>query len=290
MGKISVVITSYNHGKYLKGAIESVLQQTLLPLEVIICDDVSMDDSRKLIREYEQRYPGFLKVIFHENNIGISKNRNSGLTVAKGDYITWLDGDDLYTPTKLEYELAKMKQSPQVSWVYSQVMHINKDGKELGLRYPKGYEGSIFTDVILLLGQAPRNMLVQRDVLREVGFFNESMGLFEDFNLVLELSKNYRCSYNSAVGYKYRLGLATSGQNVDVGKYVYNLNLLQNNLKELISDYPVKKQSELEKRFLNGKYWILFSRCISSRKYFSAALYFFLHKVFALFVKTDKEI
>ena len=75
MSKISVIITSYNQKVLLKEAIDSVLRQSYLPFEIIVCDDFSKDGSRDLIRSYELNYPNLVKGIFQKMNLGISKKR-----------------------------------------------------------------------------------------------------------------------------------------------------------------------------------------------------------------------
>ena len=76
--KISVVVLSFNQKKMLEQAIESVLNQTCSPHEIIVCDDASTDGSVDLIKAYEKKYPGWIRGIFQPANLGISKNRNSG--------------------------------------------------------------------------------------------------------------------------------------------------------------------------------------------------------------------
>ena len=103
--KISVYITSYNNIEYLEKAIDSVINQSLMPFEVIIVDDYSHDDSRSLILSYANKYPELIKPIFNEKNLGIPLTRNVALKAVTGDLITSLDGDDYYYSKKLENEL-----------------------------------------------------------------------------------------------------------------------------------------------------------------------------------------
>ena len=110
--KVSVIITSYNQGKYLPDAIESVLKQTSPPYEIIICDDFSTkDNTREIIKEYSNRYPDLITPILQERNLGIAANRNTGFKAASGEYITWLDGDDRFLPRKIERELEVLKKN-----------------------------------------------------------------------------------------------------------------------------------------------------------------------------------
>ncbi len=85
--QVSVVITSYNQQDYLREAIESAIDQTVGAFEIIVADDHSTKDgSIEIIRQYEAKYPGLVRGLFQEKNVGIPKNRNSALQMVKGDY------------------------------------------------------------------------------------------------------------------------------------------------------------------------------------------------------------
>jgi glycosyltransferase involved in cell wall biosynthesis len=98
--QISLIITSYNQQEYLREAIESAIDQTVAAFEIIVADDHSTKDgSIETIREYAARYPGLVRGLFQEENVGIPKNRNSALRMVKGDHVAILDGDPM-TPGK----------------------------------------------------------------------------------------------------------------------------------------------------------------------------------------------
>src|SRR5438094_10603878 len=101
--QISVIVTSYNQQEYLREAIESAINQTVVAVELKIEDDHSTKDgSIETIREYAARYPGLVRGLFQEENVGIPKNRNSALRMVKGDHVAILDGDDRLLPRFLE--------------------------------------------------------------------------------------------------------------------------------------------------------------------------------------------
>src|SRR5262245_56185453 len=116
--RISIIITSYNHRAYLVEAIESVLDQTRLPHEIIVADDMSSDGSQDAIREYERRYPGLVRGLLQEHNRGIPGNRNAALRIVTGNYVGILDGDDRFLPHKLETQVAALQQHPRARVVY----------------------------------------------------------------------------------------------------------------------------------------------------------------------------
>src|SRR5438477_10195312 len=117
--QVSLIITSYNQQEYLREAIESAIDQTVAAFEIIVTDDHSTKDgSIETIREYAARYPGLVRGIFQEENVGIPKNRNSALGMVKGDHVTILDGDDRVLPRIIERQGAGRTATPQahVSW------------------------------------------------------------------------------------------------------------------------------------------------------------------------------
>ena len=244
-----MIITSYNQVDYLKEAINSVLYQTYSPYEIIICDDASQDSSCDLIREYELNFPDIVKGIFHKENLGISKNRNSGLNAVTGEYVTWLDGDDIFLPRKLELELDKISTSKDIKWVYSQVIQIDIENHTLSRRYQQFHDGFIFDKVISLFGFAPRNPLIVFNALKSIGFFDETMEIYEDFDLCLRLSSHFNCLHCSQPLLVYRIHANGIHKSVN-RRHIKNFNILRNNLRVLLKGSPVSKQKEYEKRFL----------------------------------------
>lgn len=109
---ISVILTAYNEGKYLEEMFGCILSQTFRDFELIAVDDGSTDNTGEIMDAYAPRFEGRARVI-HQENQGISATRNNGLSVATGEYIAFLDGDDIITPDYLErlYSAAKVNNS-----------------------------------------------------------------------------------------------------------------------------------------------------------------------------------
>ncbi|MBU3632851.1 glycosyltransferase [Polynucleobacter sp. AP-Feld-500C-C5] len=94
---ISVCITTYNHSQFIEQTLESVLnQQVNFPVEIIISDDCSKDSTKEILSRYQLKYPGLVKTIFNEKNIGATKNTVKILSQASGKYVALLDGDDYW--------------------------------------------------------------------------------------------------------------------------------------------------------------------------------------------------
>ncbi len=186
--QISVIVTSYNQKAYLAEALDSLLAQTNLPFEIIVCDDGSTDGSREMIRAYAGAHPGLFVLVFQPENLGVTRNRNSGLARARGDYITTLDGDDAYAPEKLEKELGKAL-STGAGMVYSGVAYIDGSGRTTGLRYRgRMRQGDLFEDVATLSYPHPREIMIRRDCLEAAGLQDERFPINEDFEWVIRLA------------------------------------------------------------------------------------------------------
>ena len=95
--KVSVVITCYNQELYIAKALDSVLaQKTSFPYRIIVSDDASKDRSQEILKQYEENYPGKMKVLYHENNQGTHQNRNEALRIFDTPYVAFLDGADYW--------------------------------------------------------------------------------------------------------------------------------------------------------------------------------------------------
>ncbi len=108
--KVSVTIISFNQAKYLSTAIESALAQTYRPIEIVISDDASTDESPQIILDYARRFPDEIVAILGERNFGLAGNREKALAATTGDYIAWLDADDIWDVGKIEAQMSFMDE------------------------------------------------------------------------------------------------------------------------------------------------------------------------------------
>ena len=194
--KISVVIPVYNGSKYIEKAIHSVAGQTLPPYEIIIVNDGSTDDSTLIIEELAKTIS--LKY-FHQENSGQSSARNYGVSRSSGDFIAFLDQDDIWYPNHLE-ELIKPFMEiiyPQIGWVYSNLDEIG-DNDELyriellsycSSTHPKK---SLFQCLAADMFVVPSATLILKKAFTDIGGFDERLSGYEDDDLFLRIfSKGY---------------------------------------------------------------------------------------------------
>lgn len=204
---ISVVVPSHNDAGHIEQCIDSVLGQTVQPDEIIICDDASTDATRSIIAGLTRRYAGRIRALYHDTNVGCAANFNSGIFAAQGHYLSIVAADDYWHPRKLERELACLRQTGN-RWAYSAVELYWEDGPHAGERVPfwgtkAGHGGELFED-ILLRKVSPRNFLIERSLLLDVGGFDQAFGMYEDWDLKLRLAERHPAAFVADVGVTYR--------------------------------------------------------------------------------------
>jgi len=204
---VSVLIISYNQQDFIAEAIESALEQTRPPEEIIIVDDASTDRTADIAGDYAAEYDE-IEMVCHETEKGIPRTRNHALSLANGDVVTFLDGDDRYNPEKLEHE-ADLLRSSEASIVYSNFERIDGRGEHID-KWCTGTEpptGDVFEECITRRfpgGILFRDWLAYRDSLTAVGEYDELLPIFEDWDMKIRLTGCYDVEYVDHVGSAYR--------------------------------------------------------------------------------------
>jgi len=177
--KVSVVIPTYNRSSLVQRAIKSAINQTLPPYEIIVVDDGSNDNTAKILKKYP------VKVI-KQKNLGVSAARNSGILNSSGDIIAFLDDDDEWEELKLQEQLKIHNKfsHTQETWI--------RDGKIINQKaHHQKPEGECFYQNLSFCKIAPSTVMIDRDILLEVGLFDENLEVCEDFDLWLRVLKKY---------------------------------------------------------------------------------------------------
>ena len=192
---ISIVITSYNHKDYLQEAIESVINQTVKPFEILVADDGSTDGSVELIENYSKTHADWIIPVIHEN-MGISRNRNSALERVRGEFVGVLDGDDVFARTKIEKQSQALQNDPGLGVVYSNFSRFRDDGTILNQRYKEQQpSGDIFFHVANLNFGIMRTMIARTSAVREAGLMDPQLPKFDGLWLSIQLASRYRFGY-----------------------------------------------------------------------------------------------
>ncbi len=209
---ISLYISSYNQARYLPRAIESVLAQTRPPDQLLIIDDASTDGSRDIIEGYRRRHPRLIDAVINDRNIGIGAVRALAVERCFAHLVTYLDGDDLYDPDKLEAEERALREHPQAGYAYSNFAFIDPEGITTGLWHddpaapPPG--GDLFDRVAtftLARGVCHRCEMVRRELLAREGSYRAGLNLYEDFDLKLRLARRHHAVAVARPTHRYRM-------------------------------------------------------------------------------------
>lgn len=185
---VSVVIPTYNRKDYVQEAINSVLAQTYTNYEIIVVDDGSTDGTGEVL---QARYGDRIRYVWQINQ-GESVARNQGIAKTQGEYIAFLDSDDLWLPDKLERQISFLQSSPEVGMVSGQAWVIDENGDRHGeqlLGARPDMPGRLTLQELLLQNQiaGPSTVMVRRSVLQMTGGFDPQIKYGEDWDLWLQV-------------------------------------------------------------------------------------------------------
>lgn len=241
--KVSVSIVSYNFGKYIGACIESILNQTLRPYEIIVTDDCSSDDSWEIIETHRLQHPELIKTVRQEENKGPYFNGTLGFKLASGDYLSAIDGDDLWHPQKLELEYKAMQRHRNARIAYSNVQVIDSEDNEISRWVNQGDpsppDGDVFARVFakkFFPGRKSvfRNELIHRCVYDEF-VHDKKVAIHLDWDFKVRSTSKYEVGYTGGeplVQYRDHGGGISKSDPVKMyesARYVIskNLSLLQ---------------------------------------------------------------
>ncbi len=180
---VSIVITTYNRRSFLKEAVLSVINQDYQDKEILVIDDGSTDRSFEEVRGLPLRY------VWKENR-GISSARNMGINISRGEFIAFLDVDDLWKKGKLTRQLEAMIEN-QIDISYTDEIWI-RNGEHLNQKdRHKKYSGDIFERCLPLCIISPSSVVIKRKILDEIGLFDETLPVCEDYDIWLRITSRY---------------------------------------------------------------------------------------------------
>ncbi|PIR72625.1 MAG: hypothetical protein COU42_00605 [Candidatus Nealsonbacteria bacterium CG10_big_fil_rev_8_21_14_0_10_36_24] len=186
---VSIIIPTYNASAYIADAVDSAVKQTYLNKEIIVVDDGSTDDTKKILAPYIR--DGFIKYIFQKNK-GLSGARNTAIREANGEYIALLDADDFFLPEKVERQIRYLETHTECDISYCDLYHFYEDNplKLLKLQY-NYYSGN---DVLLHLIKgnfiAPLAVVLRKNVFDRFGYFDENLKRSEDLEFWIRVALN----------------------------------------------------------------------------------------------------
>lgn len=182
--RVSIIIPTYNRSKLLRVALESALAQTYPNIEVIVVDDGSTDDTAMVMTQYAGRVT-YLK----QANQDVAAARNTGIRAASGEYLTFLDDDDLIMPTKIERQVRVLASRPEVGLVHCRFYYADEDGNYL---YKAGLlpEGEVLQELVCSNFVWVGAPLIRRQCLEQVGLFDEEIpAICADWDMWLRIAQ-----------------------------------------------------------------------------------------------------
>jgi glycosyltransferase involved in cell wall biosynthesis len=203
MPKVSIIMNCYNSSAYLREAIESVYAQTYTDWEIIFWDDESTDDSLKIAQSYDQK----VRIFSGKKASSLGEARNLAIKEAKGEYIAFLDCDDVWLPTKLEKQVARFETDKEVGLVFSDALFFNARGEQwpvYGAKTPP--EGRIFRKALVQYTFALVAVMVRSSALKGMtDAFDARFGFIEEMDLFLRVMHDWKAAYVPEVLAKYRM-------------------------------------------------------------------------------------
>jgi glycosyltransferase involved in cell wall biosynthesis len=222
---VSVIIPTYNSAQYVAEAVGSALAQTYQPVEIIVVDDGSTDDTAALLGSFGDR----IRYIFQKNQ-GVSIARNRGIAAAHGQLIAFLDADDMWLPKKLEIQVNQLDRDPSVGLLHADAFYLDGETNQRSRhsRPPTFREGNCYIPLFLGNRILISSVLVRRECLDKVGPFDEkiSKASVEDYDLWLRVARYFELGYSTEPLITYRLHGGNASKNIGLlrGNELYVLD------------------------------------------------------------------
>ena len=180
---VTVIIPTYNRANFLVEAIESVFKQSYPNFELIIIDDGSEDETRERLEPYRDR----LRYHYQKNG-GISSARNQGLRLAEGEYVAYLDSDDLWKKHKMKTQMDYLEKRPHTQICYTDEIWIRNGNRVNPKKIHRKHSGWIFQHCIPLCIISLSSAIMRKSLFDQVGLFDEELPACEDYDLWLRVS------------------------------------------------------------------------------------------------------
>ena len=250
---ISAVIPSYNYGRYLGRAVESVLTQTHPVDEIIVVDDGSTDNTKEVAASFGDK----IRYVYQKNK-GLSAARNTGIREAKGDWIAFLDADDWWDKDKIRLQLEVAATDPKIGLVYTKSCFVSPDGIQtpiLLIRPDRLWPALRYSNRVSGSGSA---VIARRDLLLIENGFDETLTACEDWDMWVRMSR--RCRFGFVPQLLTMIAATPNSMSTDHTRMLTNLEKIVD--RTLISDL-----SGVDRWACRRRVWAaqLFSGSVSAR-------------------------
>ncbi len=217
---VSVICLSYNHKRFIREAINSVVAQTYPFLEVILADDASTDGTPEIIREYQRQHPEF-KILLLEKNLGNCAAFNLALKKTSGEFVIDFATDDVMLPDRIEKQMAQFsKLDKTYGVVFSDAVYIDEAGREKYKHFERLFknrllhnvpQGDIYHKVLSTYFIPSPTMMVRKSVFDDIGGYDERLS-YEDFDFWVRSSRKFKYAFLDAITTKIRISARSMSQ------------------------------------------------------------------------------
>ena len=271
--KVSVIIAAYNGEKYISDAIESVFNQTYKNIEVIVVDDGSTDSTAERIKQYLSR----VKYLY-QDNAGVANARNSGIQNSQGEFIAFLDHDDIWLPEKIERQVDYFLKNSQSKFVHTPVRYINHLGEIIE---PSGYWGELkfngevknVKEIFMHFAMLQSTMMIKKEIFDEIGLWNQAFTSGDGYDLCLRIALKYTLGFINKPLALYRL------HDSNISKNVIRFDLAKIRVVEKFLETEPNSYKIIGKKNINTRLFNLYSEMAGNilrinRDYDEAGKYF----------------
>lgn len=186
--EVTVLMAVYNDGKYIKKAVQSILDQTFKNFEFLIIDDGSTDDSIEIIKTFNDPR---IRLVSNKENIGLTRTLNRGLSLARSPYIARMDADDISSPTRLQEQVDFFKKNPSYGLVGTSYRYIDEEGRQINETKLPCTNHEIKKALLETNQFAHASVMFTAKAIETVGPYREFFTYSQDFDLFLRISEKF---------------------------------------------------------------------------------------------------
>jgi glycosyltransferase involved in cell wall biosynthesis len=213
MNKVSIIIPTYNIADYLGECLSSVFNQSYQNFEVIVIDGGSIDGTRDIIKNYQQKYGSKIKLLTQKKESGVAGARNLGIEKSTGEIVCFLDGDDFLLENSILLRVGEFDSKKSVKIAFSDAF-VARDNKKTRKKYltkrTVDFSGGLFSALVMDNPVITSSVMIKKDVLDKVGLFStEKENKSEDLDLWVRIAKKdygYKFIEQPTLFYRYRKG------------------------------------------------------------------------------------
>ena len=226
--KVSVNLCCYNGEQFLEEALQSVFLQTYKDWELVVINDGSTDSTERIIMKH---MAVGMPIVYHsQKNAGLGSARGKAFQLSRGDYLAFIDQDDVWLPHKLERQISVAEADQSVGLVFSDSYYIDESGRGIGTAFKRAPPppGDPLIGLLTQRNFIPcLTVLVRKEAVKEVGGFNSTLKFIEDLDLFLKIAQKYKvfCIHESLT--KYRIHAGNIGGTGSVGMTKETLQVLR---------------------------------------------------------------